>query len=223
MQLSRKTGIFDTSAEELEQLTAVVKQEIQLLRRKIDEVSNMGLRRNKQAESYSDGVLAALQMQLASTTSQFHAILTARTQTLNSQRSARLEFSGALSEAKAADVLDESTRPLEAAMDGNENAPLLLLNHSTQEAEARAAQAVQIEGDIHELHGIFQQLSTLVAQHHDLTIRIDENVNDTLIHSEAAHTQLMQYWRNLSSSRAFLLKLFAIICFFAVIFIIFFV
>jgi len=229
-RLAKKTGVFDNQAQEMEQLTAVVKSEIQSLKRRLEALGGAPLRRNKQAEQYSDGVMTALQMQLASTTGRFQSVLSQRTVALAAQQHARREFTGALTDGAALLQMlgpDAGSTQLQSQTQtspgGDETAPLLMVVTQEHEAEQRAAAAQHLEGHINELHQIFTQMTTLVATHHDLTLRIDQNVDDTLINAEGAQNQIIKYWRSVSSNRWFMFKLFAILLAFVVIFLVFFV
>ncbi len=230
-RLARKTGVFDSAAQELDELTHVVKQDIQQLKQRIDQLAPLHMRRNKQAEQYSDGVLKALQMQLAGTTCRFQDILTQRTSAIHHQHDTRKLFTGQLSDGAA--LLVASPQANAAAMEkrghalvadpNDENAPLLMVAAQDQVFEHRAVAAQQIESTIVELHQIFQQLNNIVAQQRDLTIRIDANIDETLVNAESAQTQIIKYWRNVSSNRWFLLKIFAVLAVFVTLFLVFFV
>ena len=45
---------------------------------------------------------------------------------------------------------------------------------------------------------------------------MDENLDDSLGNVQQGHAQLQRYWRNLSSSRGLLIRVFAVIMFFVV-------
>lgn len=51
--------------------------------------------------------------------------------------------------------------------------------------------------------------------------RIHDNVNEATIHIESAHTELLKYLRSVTSNRWLMMKVFAILILFFLIFIIF--
>lgn len=78
-----------------------------------------------------------------------------------------------------------------------------------------------IESTIVELGGIFQQLAMMVKEQEEVVQRIDANVEDAEMNVEAAHTELLKYFRSVTSNRWLMIKVFALLIFFFVIFVIF--
>lgn len=78
-----------------------------------------------------------------------------------------------------------------------------------------------IESTIVELGGIFQQLAMMVKEQEEVVQRIDSNVEDAEMNVEAAHTELLKYFRSVTSNRWLMIKVFALLIFFFVIFVIF--
>ena len=95
-----------------------------------------------------------------------------------------------------------------------------------------------IEQTIIELGDIFTQLATMVRQQEELVdryvaqrrrltgnerffFRIDANVNDAAHHIEGAHTELLKYLRSVTSNRWLIIKVFAVLIIFFLIFIVF--
>lgn len=60
-----------------------------------------------------------------------------------------------------------------------------------------------------------------VQEQGELTIRIDENIDDTLTNVESAHSQLLKYMNSISNNRWLVMKVFAVLLFFMFIFIFF--
>ena len=54
-----------------------------------------------------------------------------------------------------------------------------------------------------------------------LFFRIDANVDDAEMNVEAAHTELLKYFRSISSNRWLMMKVFGIVIVFFIIFIVF--
>ncbi|OMO76240.1 hypothetical protein COLO4_25632 [Corchorus olitorius] len=90
--------------------------------------------------------------------------------------------------------------------------------HYTQ---SRAVALQNVESTISELSGIFTHLATMVAQQGELAIRIDEDMDQSLSNVEGAHSSLLRHLNRISSNRWLLIKIFAAIIFFLVIFVIF--
>ncbi|CAN1173801.1 SYP31 [Linum perenne] len=88
-------------------------------------------------------------------------------------------------------------------------------------AQSRASALHNVESTISELGGIFTHLATMVAQQGELAIRIDDNMDESLSNVEGARSALLQHLNQISSNRWLLIKIFAIIIFFLMVFIFF--
>ena len=64
-----------------------------------------------------------------------------------------------------------------------------------------------------ELGGIFQQLAQMVAEQRDTVQRIEGNTDDIEMNINEAQNQLLRYYRNLSSDRSLMIKIFLTIIF----------
>jgi len=78
-----------------------------------------------------------------------------------------------------------------------------------------------IERTIVELGGIFQQLATMVKEQEEVVHRIDGNIEDAEMNVEAAHTELLKYFKSVTSNRWLMIKVFALLIFFFIVFVIF--
>jgi len=92
----------------------------------------------------------------------------------------------------------------------------LVPTHSYLESRALAVESVQ--STIVELGGIFDQLRVMVAEQGSEMQRVDENVDDALSNVEQGHQQLLRYWRRVSSNQGLMIRVFAVLMFFVVLF-----
>lgn len=88
-------------------------------------------------------------------------------------------------------------------------------------AQSRASALHNVESTITELSGIFTHLATMVAHQGELAIRIDDNMDESLANVEGAHSSLLRHLNRISSNRWLMIKIFAILMFFLMIFIFF--
>ncbi|KAK9863932.1 hypothetical protein WJX84_004823 [Apatococcus fuscideae] len=86
---------------------------------------------------------------------------------------------------------------------------------------SRAEALHNVESTITELGGIFQQLAHMVQEQGELTVRIDENVEETLANVDSAQAQLLKYLNSISSNRWLIMKVFFVLLAFLVIFVVF--
>ncbi|KAJ6808957.1 syntaxin-32-like [Iris pallida] len=93
--------------------------------------------------------------------------------------------------------------------------------HQETYTQSRAAALQNVESTISELGGIFTQLATMVAQQGELAIRIDDNMDETLVNVDSARSALLKHLSRISSNRWLLIKIFAILILFLLVFIFF--
>jgi syntaxin 5 len=98
---------------------------------------------------------------------------------------------------------------------------LLAQDETESYLQSRANAMQDIESTIVELGGIFQQLATMVKEQEEVVQRIDSNIEDAEMNVEAAHTELLKYFRSVASNRWLMIKVFALLIFFFVIFVVF--
>ncbi|CAH2073968.1 unnamed protein product [Thlaspi arvense] len=88
-------------------------------------------------------------------------------------------------------------------------------------SQSRAVALHSVESTITELSGIFTHLATMVTQQGELAIRIDDNMDESLVNVEGARSALLQHLTRISSNRWLMIKIFAIIILFLIVFLFF--
>ncbi|PKI39586.1 hypothetical protein CRG98_040056 [Punica granatum] len=88
-------------------------------------------------------------------------------------------------------------------------------------SQGRALALHNVESTISELSGIFTHLSSMVAQQGEIAIRIDDNMEESLVNVEGARSALLRHLNQISSNRWLMVKIFAILILFLMIFIFF--
>lgn len=86
---------------------------------------------------------------------------------------------------------------------------------------SRADTMHNIESTIVELGGIFQQLAYMVKEQEEMVERIDSNIEDTELNVEAAHTEILKYFQSVTNNRWLMIKIFAVLMFFFIFFVLF--
>ncbi len=97
-QLAKRTSMFDDPSLEIDELTGIIKQEIQTLKTAIAELERVSGRtreENKQTMDHSHTVVDNLRARLKDTTLEFKEVLTLRTDNLKAHKSRRQLFSNA--------------------------------------------------------------------------------------------------------------------------------
>lgn len=97
----------------------------------------------------------------------------------------------------------------------------LLFDNGNEFIEERASTMQSIESTIVELGTIFNQLATMVQHQEEMITRIDTNVTEANLNVEAAHENLLRYFHSISNNRWLMVKVFGVLFFFFVVFIMF--
>jgi syntaxin 5 len=97
-----------------------------------------------------------------------------------------------------------------------------LFNDTSDSYLQSRAQAVEsIESTIHELGDMYKRLVSIVGMQEEITLRIDANMDATLINVESGHNELLKYFDRMSSNRWLIMKIFAVLIAFLVFFMVF--
>merc|ERR1711942_586874 len=86
---------------------------------------------------------------------------------------------------------------------------------------SRADAMHTIDSTIVELGGIFSQLATMVKEQEEMVQRIDSNVDDTALNVELGHNEILKYFQSVTSNRWLMIKIFGVLIFFFLLFVIF--
>eukprot|EP00210_Caulerpa_lentillifera_P000375 g368.t1 len=96
-QLAKRSSMFDDPTQEINEITGIVKQDIQLLHSSIAELQNLSMRNSRQnggvqEQHHSATVVDNLRTRLKDTTKEFQNVLTARSENLKDQNQRRQIF-----------------------------------------------------------------------------------------------------------------------------------
>ena len=242
--LAKRKSLFDDKPVEIQELTYIIKQDIDSLNKQIAQlqqfVTHHKQQNGKHLQTHSSTVVVALQSKLANMSNDFKGVLEVRTENLKHQKSRREQFSqsSAMSlppsavggRGKSVLFEDEATYNGVAGGDVVLNMDGMSNNHQQQQQlideqdmfiDERANTMQNIETTIVELGSIFQQLAHMVKDQEEMVQRIDTNVEDTEMNIEAAHSELLKYFQSVTSNRWLMIKIFAVLIVFFIIFVVF--
>jgi len=236
-KLARKKSLFDDPTIEIQELTAIINQDIKNLNNQIGTLQQRNtLKKNKHVQTHSETIMDSLRSKLKMTTKDFSEVLGVRTENLKNQQREKENFTGSQSPALSGKRTYESplykshsSPQLSEGSNGTSGSEIIISMPQTalltQERYAsNRAEAVQsIEKILQELQGIFVTISNIVAEQGELVDRIDRDTEQTAINVNEAQNQLLKYMSNISSNRWLIVKMFLVLVFFVVLFIVFFV
>uniref|UniRef100_A0A4W3GWZ6 Syntaxin-5 n=1 Tax=Callorhinchus milii TaxID=7868 RepID=A0A4W3GWZ6_CALMI len=223
--LAKRKSLFDDKAIEIEELTYIIKQDINSLNKQIAQLQEFvrakGSQNGRHVQTHSNTIVVSLQSRLASMSNDFKSVLEVRTEVKSSKSLA----SGHPPAVKGGSVLlqDDARRSGDVAidMDAKSSQQLQLIDEQDSYIQSRTDTMQNIEATIVELGSIFQQLAHMVKEQEETIQRIDTNIEDTQLNVEAAHSEILKYFQSVTSNRWLMIKIFLILVVFFIIFVVF--
>lgn len=238
--LAKRKSLFDDKPLEIQELTYIIKQDINSLNKQIAQLQELSKSRQQNGlhhmQSHSNSVVVSLQSKLASMSNEFKQVLEVRTENLKQQRDRREQFTQpAVSSALPPSAMkgyyqgsvllaDEKSSDVAISMDlerPSYQSQMQLIDEQDSYIQNRAETMQNIESTIVELGGIFQQLAHMVKEQEEMVQRIDANVEDVHMNVEGAHTEILKYFQSVTSNRWLMIKIFGVLIVFFIIFIVF--
>uniref|UniRef100_A0A5B7B7T8 Putative syntaxin-31 n=1 Tax=Davidia involucrata TaxID=16924 RepID=A0A5B7B7T8_DAVIN len=263
-KLAKRSSIFDDPIKEIQELTALIKDDITALNMSVSDLQTLqGLEMadgnySEDRVFHSTTVCDDLKNKLMGTTKQFQDVLTTRTENIKAHENRKQIFSTNVarenplrhhvktvtepppwsSSSNSPGSLQPSVLPSNGVPVGSQlrrrsavdNTPSHHMEVSMLQqvvprqenySQSRAVALQNVESTISELSGIFTHLATMVAHQGELAIRIDDNMDESLANVEGARSALLRHLNQISSNRWLLIKIFAILIFFLMVFIFF--
>eukprot|EP00931_Biecheleriopsis_adriatica_P108452 TRINITY_DN82778_c0_g1_i1.p1 TRINITY_DN82778_c0_g1~~TRINITY_DN82778_c0_g1_i1.p1 ORF type:complete len:285 (+),score=80.59 TRINITY_DN82778_c0_g1_i1:98-952(+) len=223
-KMSRQKGIFNDKTNEISELTYGVKQDIQKLNQKIEALESKakGSGPNKSYQAHSSNMVETLKTRLLQVTKDFKDALEDRTKALEQQDKRRQLYTAGSGAASNPFPSRQRPTPSGNADDlegGGGMSQGMAMQQGYHSSRAEAVQRVQ--ETIGELAQMFQKMAVMVTAQEEMIQRIDHDMDDTLDNTKKAQDNLLQYFHYISSNRALIIKVFLILIFFVIFFIVF--
>jgi len=233
-QLCKSTTLFNDKPVEIQELTYIIKQDMDQMRQSLGELDRMqnGTANTKDGERHNKSMVRSLQTKLAAMSNNFKSTLEARRENMKAQSDRRSQFSGAgipgdsqssfmrstvlFNDDQRAQNNDSSLIPLNQQFQGQ------MYEEQDQYLQDRSKAMEQVESTIVELGDMFVQLAGMVKAQEETIMRIDSNVEESEMNIESAHTELLKYFRSVTSNRWLMVKVFATMIIFFIVFVVFF-
>ena len=242
----QRQGLLHDPTASIDQLTSSIKLDIITLKKQIEELATVqmssrhGSRDSRQESLHTGHVVTQLQSVLLDTTRSFGNVLKDRSERLQERQDRRGHFGSAATSALGRPLNIDS--PLRFRGSGGEGGGggaasgggdamrpqgILQLTQlrepSVAYASSRANAVSEIESNIHELGGIFEQLNLMVMEQGEVVQRIDDNLETTLDNVSAGENELLKYFRSMGGGKWLVFKVAMVLLIFLVFFITFFV
>ncbi|XP_011863863.1 PREDICTED: syntaxin-5 [Vollenhovia emeryi] len=240
--LAKKKSIFNDRQLEIEELTNIIKTDLKSLNLQIGKLQELGKSQRESfgssqshhIASHSSSIVMALQSKLANMSNHFKSVLEVRSENMREEQTRRQQFTqGSLSTMLPPSVVsgrqgslllqEEISSSSSVAIDlepaMNQQLQQIIQDDTDAYMQSRAETMQNIESTIVELGGIFQQLAHMVKEQEEMVERIDSNIEDTELNVEAAHTEILKYFQAVTSNRWLMIKIFAVLIFFFIVFV----
>ncbi len=222
--------IYDDRSAEVKELTFIIKKDLTDLTRRLDGLKSAQTGGNQATSDHKAGVVSLLHGRLTNLSNQFTTVLQTSSSNMRAQRERREQFG-------ATGTLSASQRPAAKQRSGTasvedsthvaiempfQKLALAEQADSTQYLESRNTALQGIESTINELGAIYQQLAHMIAQQGETVQRIDFDIESMQMNVTRGQEQLMRYLRSVSSNRSLMIKIFAVLIIFTLMFMFFF-
>eukprot|EP01127_Copromyxa_protea_P001332 TRINITY_DN11352_c0_g1_i1.p1 TRINITY_DN11352_c0_g1~~TRINITY_DN11352_c0_g1_i1.p1 ORF type:complete len:296 (-),score=71.53 TRINITY_DN11352_c0_g1_i1:154-1041(-) len=231
-KLAKTKSPFGDPTEKIDEFTYLIKQDITAVQHKIKQlealITNSKVSFNVQEKQHAESIQEILNSKLLTITKKFGEALEERTTNLKSQQARKEKITGSR---RLASTPSPVFQPAFDMFDGDGNfsqengdlaIPMLLQSNNNDFILERADQVEDVRKQIKEVYEIFTQLAGLVHHQGEQIRRIEDNMDATVDYAESAHKNLLKTLESLSGNRKLILKVFAMLTFFVVLFMLFF-
>uniref|UniRef100_A0A674AFZ3 t-SNARE coiled-coil homology domain-containing protein n=1 Tax=Salmo trutta TaxID=8032 RepID=A0A674AFZ3_SALTR len=214
--LAKRKSLFDDKAVEVEELTYIVKQDINSLNKQIAQLQ--GLVRSRQSQNgkhlqtHSNTIIVSLQSKLASMSNDFKSMLEVRTEVRHADTHTSFHSK---SFGQTSFDLQWGTKLFTPLRKISENDCIKLKNEILSYSGLTLVACVVQDSYIRsQLGSIFQQLAHMVKEQEE-TVQSQLNV-------DMAHSEILMYFQSASSNHWLMVKIFLILIVFFFVFVVFF-
>eukprot|EP00040_Diaphanoeca_grandis_P015324 m.78071 g.78071 ORF g.78071 m.78071 type:complete len:300 (-) comp25073_c0_seq1:214-1113(-) len=232
MLVTSSGGLYNDNPVEIENLTYIVKQDINRLARtntslkELVKLNGENYNFNPHQQKHSDTVCTSLKNQIEQIKNQFKFSLELRTANLKKAQKRRLELLPGQDDLFSEDM----DTPLLSSYIGDEAADVSIQMDDPQQSQAlvtrdnyamaREEQMKKIEETINEVGQIFGRMAELIGDQGADLERIDTNIDNTSQNVDGAHKELVKWYESVSSNRNLMLKIFGTLLLFFIFFIV---
>ncbi|EZG53785.1 putative syntaxin [Gregarina niphandrodes] len=218
--LAKYKTLFDDKSRDIDLMTHRIKNTLQDISTKIDELEREGLSGysdvplTRDGSSHRQTLVAVLRGQMMEGTREFTAALQTRRRTLE-----------ILEARKGIYVKDTSNFDIEAQHDdilevsAGRRGGMVTTMQTYHQSRSEAVE--QLQRLIGEVSTMFSRVAGMVSQQEEMVLRIDATMDDSLIRLREGQEQLLKYFSSIKNHRKLILQLLGMLTCFAMFFIVF--
>mmetsp|Transcript_75244 Transcript_75244/g.194001 ORF Transcript_75244/g.194001 Transcript_75244/m.194001 type:complete len:288 (-) Transcript_75244:72-935(-) len=221
-RMAKQKGIFNDKTSEIQELTFSVKQDLQRWTQHIEtlQAKVKGGGQNAAYQAHARNLVETLNARLMGVTKDFKDALEDRTKAMEHQDKRKQLWTAG--QGNAANPFAGRQRPSGNTDDlegggGQQAAMSMAQGYSTSRADA----VQNVQRTIGELAQMFQKMAVMVTAQEEMIQRIDDDVDNTHHNVEEAQAHLLKYFNYISSNRMLIIKVFLILLFFVIFFVVF--
>nr|CEL68905.1 TPA: syntaxin, putative [Neospora caninum Liverpool] len=221
-KFARQRSIYNDKTAQTQELTYEIKKAITELNCKIEYLEQMARNSGNdsgQSRQHYNTMVDMLKGRLLDVTKEFKDVLLLRTENMKKQDERRnlYSFTGTLNPSSS--TYGKATGDYD--LEGGEQMQLTAQREASSYAQSRAEAVENVQRVIGELATIFQRVATMISHQDEMIQRIDQDIDTSVHNIRQGQTELLNYFNRISSNRALILKIFAILFAFIVFFVFF--
>jgi len=250
--LCKKRTLFDDRPVEISELTHIIKQDIDGLKRSLInlETCSRSIPNNgrKDVANQTRTQIKELTSRVGVASKSFLNVMELRRENIKIQNERRQHFQGTPKDAStkrnqnqtgqafAAFAAEQSSSVLwqddlrsqqngnvpESAIFASNYQDMQMMQQEDNYAQEREKNMETIESAIVEIGQVMRQLGNMVAEQQETVMRIDSNIDSTEMSIDAAHGEILKYFQSVTNNRWLMVKVFGTLVLFFIIFIVFF-
>lgn len=192
--------------EEIQNIVASLNKEFFTINNRIDALGD-----TRSRPPHVDSVIRSLKKELKELMTDFNTVNNERIEKVRKTAERRRQFG---IRQTCPQTFDTTYNSDEVEIETSQSAQMTI----TEQRE-RFEQVRVVESMVHEISVLFQQLASVVGQADESIMRIEENTATAELMMEEGINQMKQYWERVKGNRWLMLRIFAILIVFALVFI----
>lgn len=205
--LIESDNVLGTNDQQIQELILALNSSFGMIMAKIDNVSKM----NPQNQSHANNVAQSLRQNLQVLSEEYQRIITNRSQKIAEKNERRRQTIGTISSTP----INYST-----LYGSNDEVEIPIQQQETVEQQRERYDMVRdVERSVSEISQLFVQLADIISQHDYAIDRIDQNTQEAINNMDKGLNQLKDYYNKVKGNKKLMIKIFAILLVFAIVFI----